>query len=100
VGGILVMFAYFIALSPNQQISYSKILPVGALSILTLIILSFSFNLKVTSIDRFIQGNVILYISKNAPILIILALILLLAIIIVVKITNRSTGPLRPFNYV
>jgi hypothetical protein len=41
-----------------------------------------------------------LYITKNAPALIILALILLLAIIIVVKITNRSSGPLRPFNYV
>jgi len=100
VGGILVIFVYFLAISPNQQIPYSKIASVRILSFLVLLFLSQLFNFKVTIINNFTQGRVILYIIKNAPTLIILALILLLAIIIVVKITNRSTGPLRPFNYV
>nr|BDQ44088.1 NADH dehydrogenase subunit 6 [Amynthas yunoshimensis] len=98
VGGMLVMFAYFLALAPNQQMpTKSNIIYVVA----TLIILM--GVALVTDTEIFIpqemnQNNTYLYSMGTAPILILLALILLLTMVIVVKLTNRSGGPLRPFN--
>lgn len=97
VGGILVMFAYFIALTPNQQIPNSNNSLYGVISFTTFAILTYSINIKIPSVSEFRQGNSILYLKSRAPFLILLALILLLTIIIVVKLTLRSKGPLRPF---
>lgn len=98
VGGILVIFAYFLALTPNQQIANSNNIIYRLISLLTLRILTYVTNIKVPTLSEFTQGNSTLYLINTAPFLILLALILLLTIIIVVKLTLRSKGPLRPFN--
>jgi len=98
VGGILVIFAYFLALTPNQQITSSNNTAYRLISLLTFITLTYITNIKISILSEFYQGNSILYLKNRAPFLILLALILLLTIIIVVKITTRSKGPLRPFN--
>lgn len=98
VGGILVIFAYFLALTPNQQIANSNNLLYGIISLLTFAALTYSTNIKIPSVTEFSQGNSVLYLKFRAPFLILLALILLLTIIIVVKLTLRSKGPLRPFH--
>jgi len=97
VGGILVIFAYFLALTPNQQIANSNNLVYALISLITFIVLTYVSNIKIPSISEMYQGNSALYIINAAPFLIILALILLITIIIVVKLTTRSKGPLRPF---
>jgi NADH-ubiquinone oxidoreductase chain 6 len=98
IGGILVIFAYFLALTPNQQIARSNNIIYILISLLTFTILTFITNIKIPTISEFSQGNSSLYLINTAPFLILLALILLLTIIIVVKLTLRSKGPLRPFN--
>lgn len=98
IGGILVIFAYFLALTPNQQISYDIIL-YSLISIATFSSLVYLLDIKIPTLTLFSQGSSLLYIKTNAPFLILLALILLLTIIIVVKLTNLSKGPLRPFIY-
>lgn len=97
VGGILVIFAYFLALTPNQQIANSNNLVYALISLITFIVLTYVSNIIIPSISEMCQGNSALYIINAAPFLIILALILLITIIIVVKLTTRSKGPLRPF---
>nr|YP_010492260.1 NADH dehydrogenase subunit 6 [Aporrectodea tuberculata]UWM94571.1 NADH dehydrogenase subunit 6 [Aporrectodea tuberculata]UWM94584.1 NADH dehydrogenase subunit 6 [Aporrectodea tuberculata]UWM94597.1 NADH dehydrogenase subunit 6 [Aporrectodea tuberculata]UWM94610.1 NADH dehydrogenase subunit 6 [Aporrectodea tuberculata] len=98
VGGMLVMFAYFLALTPNQQMANSNNIMYSLISLLTLSILTYVTGIKVPTLSEFTQGNSTLYLMNTAPFLILLALILLLTMIIVVKLTLRSKGPLRPFN--
>lgn len=98
VGGILVIFAYFLALTPNQQIINPNNILYGLISLITFSLLTYTTNIKIPTISQFYQGNSTLYLKNRAPFLILLALILLFTIIIVVKITVRSKGPLRPFD--
>lgn len=98
VGGILVIFAYFLALTPNQQMANSNNLLYGLISLITFGALTYTANIKIPPMSEFHQGNSILYLTNTAPFLVILALILLLTMVIVVKLTLRSKGPLRPFN--
>jgi carbon starvation protein CstA len=95
---MLVIFAYFLALTPNQQISNFNIIPYALITLLTFSALTYTTNIKIPTFSDISQGNSILYISRTAPFLILLALILLLTIVIVVKLTRRSRGPLRPFS--
>nr|BDQ43984.1 NADH dehydrogenase subunit 6 [Pheretima okutamaensis] len=98
VGGMLVMFAYFLALAPNQQMPTKSHM---IYMVMTLLILTFVANITDTKIfipQEMHQDSTYLYSMSTAPLLILLALILLLTMVIVVKLTNRSGGPLRPFN--
>jgi NADH-ubiquinone oxidoreductase chain 6 len=101
IGGILVIFAYFAALSPNQ-IHYTPtlfiILPVSTLLFYFILLNSQSnyFSPPLIHIYR-TKINSLLYSQEQAPVLIFLVILLLLALIIVVKITKHTTGPLRPF---
>lgn len=101
VRGMLVIFAYFVALAPNQKTNISiTVIPVSIAGIITItLIRSTKINIYVSS---FIKTSInIFYLKTNIFILIILALILLLTIIVVVKLVTSSKGPLRPFiNYV
>lgn len=100
VGGMLVMFAYFLALTPNQQIPTTRNAVYISITLTTLALVAGVTDTKVFISQEIWQDNMYLYSINTTPILIILALVLLLTIIIVVKLTNRSDGPLRPFNYV
>lgn len=96
VAGVLVIFAYFVAITPNQQIMLSTN-PLLLLSIL-LITLTYSttkiFNF--TTADKSIK-IIFFYTDLNPITLLFLATILLLTIVIVVKISRQSKGPLRSF---
>nr|QGZ10014.1 NADH dehydrogenase subunit 6 [Eisenia nordenskioldi nordenskioldi] len=99
VGGMLVMFAYFLALTPNQQILNPNNTIYSLFSMTTLSFLTYYIDIKIPPMMEFYQGNTLLYLKPTAPFLILLAMVLLLTMIIVVKLTTLSKGPLRPFIY-
>lgn len=97
IRGMLVIFAYFVALVPNQQIN---IITIGSISIIsTIIIVIFInwFNIKAPVLPLYISQIRIIYQKFNIPLLIILAWILLFTIVVVVKLVTGNKGPLRPF---
>uniref|UniRef100_UPI0031F41919 NADH dehydrogenase subunit 6 n=1 Tax=Loimia medusa TaxID=167822 RepID=UPI0031F41919 len=103
VGGMLVMFSYFVATAPNQKLSlilpFSLFLLIFMISFLLFLsnpsLLFLSPSLMAPSIHN---SFAFLYLPKNIPSLIFLASLLLLALILVVKVASRKAGPLRPFN--
>lgn len=105
IGGILVIFSYFTAITPNQKFKISSTIITP-----TLFIILLSFRNKQTFIHPVtLQPSIYipqlysfsyLLSPSQGPLLIFLAALLLLALIFVVKIVNRTRGPLRPFNYV
>lgn len=102
IGGILVIFAYFIALSPNQFISINILIPFILTVSFSAIYLTFitSFSFPSNSFITTSSQPVIPYLLQifNLPMLILLALILFFALVAVVKISSLTLGPLRPFN--
>nr|QGZ09937.1 NADH dehydrogenase subunit 6 [Eisenia nordenskioldi nordenskioldi] len=98
VGGMLVMFAYFLALTPNQQMNSNNLLYILIFMVI-LSLLTYSSHIKPPMLSTFNQGNSLLYFKYTAPMLIILALILLFTMVVVVKLSALSKGPLRPFIY-
>nr|YP_010429362.1 NADH dehydrogenase subunit 6 [Perinereis vancaurica]USR67354.1 NADH dehydrogenase subunit 6 [Perinereis vancaurica] len=97
VGGMLVMFAYFAALQPNQFItSWSWILIPSFLISIIFIMWSFSSMNWLPHSPNISQ----IYSVTNLILPILMALILFLALIMVVKTSRADEGPLRPFNYV
>nr|BDQ43919.1 NADH dehydrogenase subunit 6 [Metaphire sieboldi] len=98
VGGMLVMFAYFLALTPNQQMPTTSNIFYMLMTLFTLTTVATLTNMKIFIPQEYNQDTPYLYALSTAPMLIVLALILLLTMVIVVKLTNRSKGPLRPFN--
>jgi len=99
IGGILVIFSYFVAIVPNQNLSIIHILISIIISIISLLIITQSLNIKPSIHSTYINNLNIIYSSSNIYTLIILASILLFTIIVVVKLTILSKGPLRPFIY-
>jgi NADH-ubiquinone oxidoreductase chain 6 len=100
VGGLLVIFSYFAALTPNQPAQTKPLTFIFFSSLFLLQTLSFSLspylNFFVLCPPPLISFLYI-FISKNLPLLFFLTTILFFALIIVAKISLRSTGPLRPF---
>jgi len=98
VRGILVIFIYFVAVTPNQTINIIKILTILIITFSILFSLVIITNINPIYYNTYhIQTN-IFYLIPNTPILIILATILLITIVIVVKLTINAKGPIRPFN--
>lgn len=100
IGGILVIFSYFVVIQPNQRL---EIKPLIITTITTLIILTAVFNYQpkisypLPSSSR--ETPPFLLLIPNALIiLLILAIILFLALVAAVKITKLQEGPLRPFS--
>lgn len=99
VGGLLVIFAYFVALTPNLIIEGKTILvnliastPVFFIFLITLNIA----DIKTLSYNS-LQPITYLFI-EHISIISILALILFFALVATVKLVRNSSSPLRPFN--
>lgn len=98
VGGMLVIFSYFLAVAPNQHLPSSHTLLIPLLSFTTFII---SFFIITDSWVNFIPVHVkltsVLFLPYNLSVLITLVLILLFTIIVVIKACKLEKGPLRSF---
>lgn len=98
VGGILVIFAYFTATSPNQYNDGNKktflIIPILFITLISRILI---INKSIVSINTQSDQLIIIFTNPNIYTLIIITLILLITIVIVVKLSSRSKGPLRAF---
>lgn len=100
IGGILVIFAYFAAIAPNQHLFITQLILVTFVPLILWITFisiqsltpSFNFPTISPSIPTIILLNI-------APIT-LLALILFLALVAVTKVSFFNIGPLRPFSYV
>lgn len=99
IGGLLVIFAYFVAIDPNKKL---KIIDPIILPTVFFVILLFSTRrfwllptLNSSSISNI--NTKILLIIQYSPILITIGITLLISLIAVVKITKRSQGSLRPY---
>nr|YP_010180293.1 NADH dehydrogenase subunit 6 [Haemadipsa crenata]QVD39096.1 NADH dehydrogenase subunit 6 [Haemadipsa crenata] len=97
IGGMLVMFSYFVAISPNQYIKMKLMFffPVLIFSLLTLSYLGYGNNL---SLSNFFS-NFILMMYKNESnfCTLFLILLLMLMMLMVSKMMKLAKGPLRPF---
>lgn len=103
VSGMLVIFSYFVSLTPNQTtgVLYTTLTILLTFSILSIISICTKISTQLNSI--YVTQSNTFYLKSNFPTLLILAIILLITIIIVVKLTINTKGPLRPFikiNYV
>jgi len=95
VGGIIIIFSYFVRLSSNDPIILKRnphliILPIIIIKII---------NLQTTTSTFFNSQINTIYPPKNITILLLLSIILLIIIIIVIKIIKKNDIPLRGFNY-
>lgn len=99
IGGLLVIFAYFIAIDPNKKI---KILDPIILPLILTISLFYFIYLSLRTLINFSGASTpntsILIHIQYIPILILIASSLLIALIVVVKITIRTIGTLRPYS--
>ena len=101
IGGILVIFSYFVAITPNQNLSVISVLRILLSSIFTLGFISTTLNILTPINLIYTTQTNIMYEKYNISVLIMLALILLFTIVVVVKVSIHNKGPLRPFfNYV
>lgn len=100
VGGLLVIFAYFVALAPNQIIEAKimLILRVATYFRLTFILYP-NFIILASDFSYLTQTPIIaLFSFSNIRIFLFLALVLFFALVAVVKIRTIVSGPLRPFS--
>nr|UQJ75115.1 NADH dehydrogenase subunit 6 [Neotermes sp.] len=106
VGGMLVLFIYMASLASNEMFSLSmKMMMMAAAMIMMMSMIkdqtttnskeTSMYNLTVTSSDEIILMTSSLYNQPNGMMTILMAMYLLMTLIVVVKVTNVSSGPLR-----
>lgn len=95
IGGILVIFAYFVRIQPNQQFRLKNSFFFSFLVFVNLIINSYPITIDLFSnINWWINS---LFDLRNVRVVILLGFVLFLALVIVVKITTFMMAPLRPY---
>lgn len=98
VRGILVIFAYFVSLTPNHKTNNLILIPASTI----LLILATAWQLIGISpiiLHKHLKFTNIFYAQERIEILILIASILLFTMVVVVKIVTNTKGPLRPFDY-
>jgi hypothetical protein len=99
VGGLLVIFAYFVALTPNLLIESKKSrLIVAVTALFSSIALYYINTPDFKGFTTAHQLPIINLLTENSLITITLALVLFFALIAVVKLCSSLSSPLRPFN--
>ena len=99
IGGILVIFSYFAAIQPNQQLNLGKPFFYWYLAFSNLDIRMYVFRGDLFQEAKWWLSSI--FCLDNICIIIILGLVLFLALISVVKVTIINVAPLRPYiNYV
>ena len=97
VGGLLIIFCYFLAVCPNQAIS-SK----GGLFLVRLIMSGLMLGASDVKVFSNVRSGLneidYMYVVDRGLVLIILVVVLLVALLSVVGVVNLSQGPLRPFS--
>jgi NADH-ubiquinone oxidoreductase chain 6 len=98
VGGILVIFSYFLAIIPNQQQFNIYLIRIPILSLclflLTALLLTDSWTRYIPALTPLTHA---IFITYNISILIRLVLILLFTIVTIIKTCKLEKGPLRSF---
>jgi len=97
IRGTLIIFSYFVALTPNTTLSSPIHIPLIILTPFLILLICYIINPSFSTQIRAFSTNTF-YSIQSIPLLILIALILLITIIIVVKIASINKGPLRPFN--
>ena len=96
ISGTLIIFTYFVAIAPNKIILPNTKIPIIIYTPPLITIICLNFNLH-TNLNIFNRQTNTFYRKISTPTLIILALTLLITIIIIVKISSSTKGPLRSF---
>lgn len=97
IGGLMVMFAYFLAICPNQLVEFKKFTIRGAALVVVLGLLFFKVQVTVPQWRREGVSIAVLFAQEGVPLLLLLARVLFLTLVVVVKIVDLRRGPLRPF---
>lgn len=97
VGGLLVIFSYFLAVCPNQSLD-SKLWILPFTGGLSLVIGYFRTIFYSPDTGGGLTELEFLYKTDDGILLIFLVLILLFALLAVVSVVRLSQGPLRPFD--
>lgn len=93
-----MIFIYFVAMTPNQRHDIKVFFVLMALFALIFIVLAtLELDGWFSKCYGFNSSSMLFSISQG-PVLILIFSILLVSLVIVVKITRRVHGPLRPFN--
>nr|AVW86230.1 NADH dehydrogenase subunit 6 [Pholoe pallida] len=100
IGGMLVMFAYFAALTPNQPHEMMKMLFMLLFTMGSLMIPSVIMSNLSQTFPLYLSSKTALTILSpwSSSTFILVVIILFFILVSVVKVTDIFMGPLRPFN--
>nr|AVW86067.1 NADH dehydrogenase subunit 6 [Branchipolynoe pettiboneae] len=102
IGGMLVMFAYFTALTPNQPLGMMTMWFSFLMAfIITMMLMCLSYSslpmMFSISFNSMLPSITSMFLPKNTFLILLLATTLFFILVAVVKISLLSKGPLRPF---
>lgn len=100
VGGVIIIFAYFIAATPRPNTTNDTHLFKLTTTVLLLFLPTFLINLANLNSQTIARSTLAVLLPFQTPqvaFIVTIILILLLAIIIIVKVVTSRSAPLRPY---
>ena len=97
IGGLIVMFGYFLAICPNQKVRFRRWrrVVIGGVVVLGVLCVRGRLPMSVEFYNR--SGMDVMFTKAGFPLLSFLAFTLFLTLVVVVKVVEARKGPLRPF---